>query len=104
VGWWGEDGCEKILGGRDVVGGGTWMGCTKNGRLAFLTNVLEPDSETLPSAKTRGDLPLRFLQVYITLHKLRYHRVTMLQGLKYRLIPIFMNGSNIADMTSGNGQ
>ncbi|ONK72594.1 uncharacterized protein A4U43_C04F21030 [Asparagus officinalis] len=59
VEWWGE-GCEKILGGRDILGGGTWMGCTKSGRLSFLTNVLEPDS--IPSAKTRGDLPLRFLQ------------------------------------------
>jgi len=39
------------------------MGCTKDGRLAFLTNVLEPDA--MPGARTRGDLPLRFLQVYI---------------------------------------
>ena len=52
----------KVLGGRDVLGGGTWMGCTKDGRLAFLTNVLEPDA--MPGARTRGDLPLRFLQVY----------------------------------------
>jgi uncharacterized protein with NRDE domain len=37
------------------------MGCTKGGRLAFLTNVLEPDA--MPGARTRGDLPLRFLQV-----------------------------------------
>uniref|UniRef100_A0A453TBB6 Uncharacterized protein n=1 Tax=Aegilops tauschii subsp. strangulata TaxID=200361 RepID=A0A453TBB6_AEGTS len=60
VGWWGE-GSMKILGGRDVLGGGTWMGSTKDGRLAFLTNVLEPDA--MPGARTRGDLPLRFLQV-----------------------------------------
>jgi uncharacterized protein with NRDE domain len=60
VGWWGE-GTIKILGGRDVLGGGTWMGSTKDGRLAFLTNVLEPDA--MPGARTRGDLPLRFLQV-----------------------------------------
>ncbi|CAN6181637.1 unnamed protein product [Urochloa humidicola] len=59
VGWWGE-GSRKILGGRDVLGGGTWMGCTKDGRLAFLTNVLEPDA--MPGARTRGDLPLRYLQ------------------------------------------
>ncbi|XP_072995578.1 uncharacterized protein [Typha latifolia] len=59
VGWWGE-GCNKILGGRDVQGGGTWLGCTKDGRLAFLTNVLEPD--VMAGAKTRGELPVRFLQ------------------------------------------
>lgn len=45
-----------------MLGGGTWMGCTKDGRLAFLTNVLEPDA--MPDARTRGDLPLRYLQVY----------------------------------------
>lgn len=60
VAWWGE-GEKKILGGRDGVAGGTWMGCTKDGRLAFVTNVLEP--HTLPSARTRGELPVRFLQV-----------------------------------------
>lgn len=60
VAWWGE-GHRKILGGRDVLAGGTWLGCTKDGRLAFLTNVLEPDH--LPCARTRGDLPVRFLQV-----------------------------------------
>ncbi|KAJ3672333.1 hypothetical protein LUZ60_007054 [Juncus effusus] len=59
LGWWGE-GPNKILGGRDLIGGGTWLGCTKDGKLAFLTNVLEPDAD--PNARTRGDLPVRFLQ------------------------------------------
>jgi len=59
--WWavGEDG-KEILGGRDELGGGTWMGCTRDGKLAFLTNVREPDS--IIGAKTRGQLPVRFLQ------------------------------------------
>ncbi|XP_020261005.1 transport and Golgi organization 2 homolog [Asparagus officinalis] len=59
VGWWGE-GNKKILGGRDVKGGGTWLGCTKDGRVAFLTNAREPES--IPDARTRGVLPLRFLE------------------------------------------
>ncbi|MQL97490.1 hypothetical protein Taro_030189 [Colocasia esculenta] len=59
VGWWG-DGSQKILGGRDGVAGGTWLGCTRTGRLAFLTNVLEPDN--IPTAKSRGDLPVKFLE------------------------------------------
>ncbi|CAA7407091.1 unnamed protein product [Spirodela intermedia] len=57
--WWG-DGTQKILGGRDVQAGGTWLGCTRNGRLAFLTNVLEPDP--FPDAKSRGALPVKFLE------------------------------------------
>lgn len=60
--WWtpGEEG-KEILGGRDELGGGTWMGCTRDGKLAFLTNVREPS--LMAGAKTRGDLPVRFLQV-----------------------------------------
>lgn len=58
VHWW-EDG--EIVGGKDEVGGGTWLASSTNGKLAFLTNVLE--LHTNPQAKTRGDLPVRFLQV-----------------------------------------
>lgn len=55
--WW-EGG--EILGGKDEVAGGTWLACSRNGRVAFITNVLELD--ILPEAKSRGDLPLQFLQ------------------------------------------
>lgn len=58
--WW-ED--SDIVGGRDEIGGGTWLACSREGRVAFLTNVLELHS--LPEAKTRGDLPSSFLKVYI---------------------------------------
>lgn len=56
--WWGG---EMILAARDALGGGTWLGSTRDGRIAFLTNFREV--ENLPHPKTRGDLPLRFLQV-----------------------------------------
>lgn len=55
--WW--DGGE-ILGGRDELAGGTWLACSRDGRVAFLTNVREV--KCLPDAKSRGDLPSRFLQ------------------------------------------
>ncbi|KAB1203531.1 hypothetical protein CJ030_MR8G015354 [Morella rubra] len=57
VAWW-EGG--QILGGRDEVAGGTWLACSRGGRVAFLTNVLE--LHTLPEAKSRGDLPVLFLE------------------------------------------
>ncbi|TYH30692.1 hypothetical protein ES288_A01G115000v1 [Gossypium darwinii] len=59
VAWWDVDGCE-ILGGRDEVAGGTWLACSRQGRVACLTNVLE--LHHLPKAKTRGDLPILFLK------------------------------------------
>ncbi|XP_050213623.1 uncharacterized protein LOC126665013 [Mercurialis annua] len=55
--WWG--GCD-VLGGRDAVAGGTWLGCSRAGRVAFLTNVLE--LHALPEAKSRGQLPVLFLE------------------------------------------
>ncbi|KAJ6765606.1 SER/THR-RICH PROTEIN T10 IN DGCR REGION [Salix purpurea] len=57
VGWW-EGG--EILGGKDELSGGTWLGCNRDGKIAFITNVREVKSS--PQAKTRGDLTLRFLE------------------------------------------
>ncbi|CAM8898751.1 unnamed protein product [Rhodiola kirilowii] len=58
LGWW-EGG--EILGGRDEVAGGTWLACSRSRRVAFVTNVRELQS--LPQAKSRGDLPVQFLLV-----------------------------------------
>ncbi|KAK8282860.1 hypothetical protein V6Z12_D08G055100 [Gossypium hirsutum] len=51
---------NTTTGGRDEVAGGTWLACSRQGRVAFLTNVLELHPR--PDAKTRGDLPLLFLE------------------------------------------
>ncbi|KAL6514486.1 hypothetical protein OROGR_020065 [Orobanche gracilis] len=59
LGWW-EDG--DILGGRDGQGGGTWLACTRNGKLAFLTNVREMVKKPNSQVKSRGELPIRFLK------------------------------------------
>lgn len=62
--WWeqgGGGGGDQILGGRDGVAGGTWLASNKRGKLAFLTNVRELSK--LPSPKSRGHLPVRFLEV-----------------------------------------
>ncbi|KAK8561397.1 hypothetical protein V6N12_048469 [Hibiscus sabdariffa] len=55
--WW-EGG--EILGGRDGEAGGTWLASSRDGRVAFLTNFRE--LETIPHAKSRGNLPVDFLQ------------------------------------------
>ena len=38
--WWEDH--QEVLGGRDLQAGGTWMGLTKGGRFAALTNYREP--------------------------------------------------------------
>lgn len=55
--WQGYDG---LLAGRDLAAGGTWMGVTRSGRFAALTNVRDPRAFD-PAAPTRGELVVRFL-------------------------------------------
>ncbi|KAL3539150.1 hypothetical protein ACH5RR_002516 [Cinchona calisaya] len=69
LGWWeAEEDDSQILGGRDALAGGTWLACTGDGRLAFLTNVRELYNSSSSQAqqqqppKSRGHLPVRFLQ------------------------------------------
>jgi len=57
--WW-EGG--RILAGRDLLAGGTWLGVGPGGRFAALTNHRDP-SKTRPDRATRGLLPVQFLEV-----------------------------------------
>ncbi len=58
AGFWPD--APRVLAGRDLEGGGTWLGITTNGRFAALTNYRDP-SRVLTAAPSRGDLVRRFL-------------------------------------------
>ncbi|GAB4396079.1 MAG: NRDE family protein [Microscillaceae bacterium] len=49
-----------LLAGKDLEGGGTWLGIHQQGRFAALTNYRDP-AHILPQAPSRGDLPLQYL-------------------------------------------
>jgi len=49
-----------LLAGRDLAQGGTWMGITRDGRFAAVTNYRDP-SRTIPAPRSRGELPLTYL-------------------------------------------
>jgi len=57
--WWGH--ALSVLAGHDEEAGGTWLGITRRGRFAALTNVRAP-SERNPHAPSRGTLVLSALQ------------------------------------------
>lgn len=56
--WW-ED--APILAGRDLQAGGTWLGVSRSGRLAALTNYRDP-ANMRADAPSRGELVSAFLQ------------------------------------------
>jgi uncharacterized protein with NRDE domain len=56
--WWDEPG--DILAGRDLQAGGTWLGVTRAGRFAALTNFRDP-AAIKPDAPSRGTLVTGFL-------------------------------------------
>lgn len=58
AGLWREH--PHLLAGRDLEAGGTWMGITRTGRFAAITNYRDPN-QTGPAPRSRGALPLNFL-------------------------------------------
>ena len=56
--WWNDH--PNVLAGRDLKAGGTWLGVTRNGRFAALTNFRDP-SDRKADAPTRGKLVSDFL-------------------------------------------
>jgi uncharacterized protein with NRDE domain len=57
--WWRD--APGVLAGRDLAGGGTWLGVTRDGRFAALTNYRAP-GEMRADAPTRGTLVSAYLK------------------------------------------
>ena len=58
AGWWPDH--PAILAGRDLRAGGTWMGLTRGGRFAAVTNFRDP-ADKRSTARSRGTLVTEFL-------------------------------------------
>jgi uncharacterized protein with NRDE domain len=56
--WWPDR--PDLLAGRDLKAGGTWMGVTRAGRFAAVTNFRDP-SDKRSTARSRGELVTEFL-------------------------------------------
>jgi len=55
--WWDD---ARVLAGRDLEAGGTWLGISRDGRLAAVTNVREPGGMR-PGKISRGELTRAYL-------------------------------------------
>ncbi|MDX1802919.1 MAG: NRDE family protein [Alcanivorax sp.] len=51
-----------IFCGLDLSAGGTWLGIHRDGRMAVVTNYREPITERQPGERSRGQLPMAFLE------------------------------------------
>lgn len=96
--WWEDH--PQVYAGRDMQGGGTWMGVTRDGRFAAVTNIRSP-LEKRPDAPTRGALVADYLtgqttpEEYIagiSEHVQTYNGFNLLVGDKDKLI-WYSNGS-----------
>ena len=56
--WWGDH--PQVYAGRDLRSGGSWMGVTREGRFAAVTNIREP-SEKRSDAPSRGAMVADYL-------------------------------------------
>lgn len=72
--WWEDN--RHIFAGRDLRARGTWLGVTRTGRFAAITNVREPARQVITS-HSRGDITRDYLQSSDT-------PVDFLQGLQAR--------------------
>ncbi|OWW20019.1 NRDE family protein [Noviherbaspirillum denitrificans] len=98
AGWWSDQ--AHIYAGRDLRGGGTWMGVTREGRFAAITNIREP-SDRRSDAPSRGELvagylagiasPMQFVEDLAPRAK-QYNGFNLLVGNREELV-WYSNGS-----------
>lgn len=51
----------QVLAGRDLQAGGTWLGISRSGRFAAITNVRDPAAQERSAPRSRGELTHDFL-------------------------------------------
>lgn len=104
--WWTDR--PTVYAGRDLQDGGTWMGVSRDGRFAAVTNVRDP-SVKRPDAPSRGVLVADFLAASSTpedyiaelaTHALEYNGFNLLVGDKDKLVWY----SNAAPQDERNGK
>ena len=82
--WWPEH--PDLLAGKDALAGGTWMGVTRQGRFAAITNVRDNGNKASHNS-SRGHLPIKFLTSHSTTDKFHPHLVSTAKGYQgYNLL------------------
>ncbi|TGM80011.1 NRDE family protein [Leptospira bouyouniensis] len=80
----------KILAGKDLKAGGTWLGVNALGKLAFLTNVRNLKQTPHPNPKSRGSLVLDFLKSEGSISALEYAKQVQSSKDEYEGFNLFL--------------
>jgi uncharacterized protein with NRDE domain len=103
--WWSDH--PQVYAGRDMRGGGTWLGVTRDGRFAAITNIRAP-SEKREDAPSRGALVAGYLagsaepddyiaSIAADAHK--FNGFNLLVGTREKLI--WYSNANADDLRNG---
>ena len=101
------DSVHGIIAGKDLQAGGTWMGINKQGYIASLTNIRDPQ-KTCADATTRGELVSHYLQTPVndyhqtlSANKDNYNGYNLLFG-KWNALAVYNNHlDQIQPLTDG---
>jgi uncharacterized protein with NRDE domain len=97
--WW--SGAPQILAGRDLRAGGTWLGITRSGRFAALTNYRDPEQRRA-GTPSRGTLVTSILQSGASTEELLQH-LREVGGAYHGFNLIFSDGERLAIYESMSG-
>ncbi|MGH8641673.1 MAG: NRDE family protein [Burkholderiales bacterium] len=104
--FWKDD--SRIFGGRDLEMGGTWLGITREGRIAAVTNYR--DGTGAVAARSRGELTAGFLRgsaapgAYLrgmAPHVQDYRGYSLVLGDQEQLFAFSNRGGEIEELTPG---
>ena len=97
--WWSS---PRILAGRDLSAGGTWLAVTPDGRFAALTNYRDA-GRTRSDAPSRGALPVRLLEPRLPA-TLQLQELRRIAGEYNGFNVLFSDGAQAAVFESVGGQ
>ena len=107
--WEDEVDCSNLLAGKDLRAGGTWIGITRDGKVAAITN-LRSNTEDIQAFLSRGELTLKYLigkespydfAKSIVRSLSSYRGFNLLLGNKKELV--FLNSKERSILTLGPG-
>ncbi|MGK2924195.1 MAG: NRDE family protein [Lysobacterales bacterium] len=108
AGFWAEE--PDLLAGRDLQAGGTWLGVTRSGRFAAVTNYREPLAPEAPLERSRGDLVRNYLAGVaepmrqareVQEHGQAYRGFNLLLGTRQALVLVSNRMEAPADVAAG---